>query len=342
MKQVFARKMIRFAFAVTACFFTSQTTAVAQTQQNPSKVRYQETTRSVSYAASYVALAKNFFKEEGIDVDFQTAQGSDKVMAALLSGNADVALTGPEFPLYIWHGKSPLKVKIVCGLVATDSMFLLRREKKVGFEWSETKGKKILGWRRGSTPTLFLDAALRKNGINPSADVDINDNIGVSARYGAFLSGVADYGIFFEPEASRLQREGAGTIVASIGEAVGPIDFTVFSVSDDYIKHNPKTVQAWTNAIYRAQRWVKTSSRDELADVLVPFFPGIAREDLLASIDSHREKQLWKTEPLVRQEFLRKFEDILIAGEALQRNQYAKYEDVVDRSFADHSIKIAP
>jgi hypothetical protein len=67
-----------------------------------------------------------------------------------------------------------------------------------------------------------------------------------------------------------------------------------------------------------------------------------AATDLLASIDSHREKQLWKTEPLVRQEFLRKFEDILIAGEALQRNQYAKYEDVVDRSFADHSIKIAP
>jgi NitT/TauT family transport system substrate-binding protein len=218
-------------------------------------------------------------------------------------------------------------------------MFLLRREKKGGFDWIETKGKKILGWRRGSTPTMFLDAALRKNRLNPSTDVDINDTIGVSARYGAFLSGVADYGIFFEPEASRLQREGAATIVASIGEVVGPIDFTVFSVSDDYIKRNPKLVQAWTNAIYRAQRWIKAASRDELADILVPFFPGVARADLLASIDNHREKQLWKTEPLVGPEFLRKFEDILIAGEALQPNQYAKYKDVVDRSFADNAVK---
>lgn len=339
MDGTFRKKCGILLAAIGVSFLSYQPFAAGQTEGRMAKVRYQETTRSVSYAASYIALAKGYFKDEGLDVDLQTAQGSDKVMAALLSGNADVALTGPEFPLYIWHGKSPLKVKIFCGLVASDSMFLLRRGQKTGFEWSETKGKKILGWRRGSTPTMFLEEALRKNGINPRGDVDINDNIGVSARYGAFLSGVAEYGIFFEPEASRLDREGQAKIVASIGEAVGPVDFTVFSVTDDYIKKNPKLVQGWTNAIYRAQRWIATSDSGKIADVLAPFFPGIERADLLSSIERHLQNNLWKATPLVGPEFLRKFEDILIAGEALPANQYAQYENIVDRSFADSAMK---
>lgn len=333
------KKPVCAALVALTGFLLAPTPGVSAPEKALKKVRYHETARSVSYAASYVALAKGFFKQEGLDVDLQTTLGSDKVMAALLSGSADMALTGPEFPIYIWHGKSPVKLKIVCSLVAKDPMLLVKRGKAENFKWADLKQKNILGWRQGSTPTMFLQAALRKNGLDPLVDVKIDDNVGVAARYGAFMANVAEYGIFFEPDASRLQREGHGQIVASIGEEVGAVDFTLFSTTDDFIKKHPDVVQAWTNAIYRAQRWIKESKGDQIADALAPYFPGIAREDLVSSIDRHLDKRLWNETPVVGPEFLRKFEDILIAGKSLQPNQYMKYEDLVDRRFADKAVE---
>lgn len=339
MDRLIRRQLCVALVALTGCFFLPSQ-SIGAPEKALKKVKYHETARSVSYAASYVAVAKGFFTQEGLDVDLQTTLGSDKVMAALLSGNADVALTGPEFPIYIWHGKSPLKVKIICSLVAKDPMLLVRRGQSAdGFKWSDLKQKSVLGWRQGSTPTMFLDAALRNNSLDPVADVKVNDNVGVAARYGAFIANVAEYGIFFEPDASRLQREGHGKIVASIGEEVGAVDFTLFSATDEFIKKHPDIVQAWANGIYRAQRWIKSSSKDQIADVLAPYFPGIAREDLLSSIERHLDKKLWNENPVVGPEFLRKFEDILIAGKSLQPNQYMKYEDLVDRRFADKAVE---
>ena len=86
-------------------------------------VRYEEVIRSVFYLPSYVALSKGFFKEEGLDVSMKTSWGSDKGTAALLSGNADIVLVGPETAVYIQRGESPEKGRIFCGLTATASEY---------------------------------------------------------------------------------------------------------------------------------------------------------------------------------------------------------------------------
>ncbi|HWW46403.1 MAG TPA: ABC transporter substrate-binding protein [Xanthobacteraceae bacterium] len=341
MNQAFARKFAISAFSAAALLFSGMSATTAQAQQAMTKVNYQEPTRALFYAPSYVAMNKNFFKEAGLDVSFQTAAGGDKIMAALLTGGVDIALLGPEYPLYIWHGQSPLKIKIVSGLAAADGTFLVKRGKGASFDWADVKGKKILGWRKGSTPTLFLEEALRMNKVNPNADVEVNNNTAIPARFGAFMAGTGDYAIFFEPDASRLEREGVATIVKSIGETVGQVDYTVFVASDDYIKKNPQTVQAWTNSIYKAQRWIDKASVEEIADAIASFFPGIERQDLVSSVKRYREKGLWKKDPLVKPEAITKLEEILIAGETLKSDQRVKYENVVAPQFANEAIKAA-
>jgi NitT/TauT family transport system substrate-binding protein len=66
-------------------------------QKKPlAKVRYNEVVRSILYTPAYVAIAKGFFEEAGIEQTLSTANGGDKSVAALLSGSADIALIGPE------------------------------------------------------------------------------------------------------------------------------------------------------------------------------------------------------------------------------------------------------
>src|SRR5262249_9061778 len=137
------------------------------------KVRYNEVVRSVLYVPSYVAISKGYFEEQGIEQTIATAQGGDKSMAALLSNGADIALMGPESPIYVLNSDSPLKVRIFCALTSTDGFMLLGREKVDKFDWKMLKGKDILGFRPGSTPLLFFEEAMRKNGIDPQKDVKL-------------------------------------------------------------------------------------------------------------------------------------------------------------------------
>src|SRR5712692_3776785 len=129
--------------------------ALAQ-RKPPAKVRYNEVVRSILYTPAYVAIAKGYFEEAGLDITLATAQGGDKSMAALLGNGADIALMGPETPIYVLTSDSPTKVRIFCGLTSTDGFMLLGREKADKFDWSMLRGKEIRGFRPGSTPLLFL------------------------------------------------------------------------------------------------------------------------------------------------------------------------------------------
>src|SRR3954447_5117324 len=238
------------------------------------KVRYNEVVRSVLYAPAYVGVTKGYFEELGMDVTLATAQGGDKSVAVMLSNQADIALIGPESAIYVQNSDSPVKIPIFCGLTATDGFMLVGREKVDKFDWSVLKGKEILGFRPGSTPLLFLEAALRQNVLDPQADVKLTNNVGIPARVGSWLAGQNQYAIFIEPDASQLELDGKGYFMASIGETVGPADYTTFMATDKYIKENPETCQAWVNAIAKSMKWTASASTQDVVEAVKDFFPG--------------------------------------------------------------------
>ena len=51
----------------------------------------------------YSVVTKGFFEEEGIEVDIINTSGADKTMAALISGEAQVGLMGPEASIYVYN-----------------------------------------------------------------------------------------------------------------------------------------------------------------------------------------------------------------------------------------------
>jgi NitT/TauT family transport system substrate-binding protein len=307
----------------------------ANAQRKPlTKVRYNEVVRSVLYVPTYVAISKRYFEEAGLDVTMSTAQGGDKSMAALLGNAADIALMGPESPIYVLTSDSPTKVRIFCGLTSTDGFMLLGREKVDKFDWAMLKGKEILGFRPGSTPLLYLEAAMRQNGIDPQRDVKLVNNVAIPARVGSWLAGQNQYGIFIEPDASQLELDGKAHFLASIGETIGPADYTAFMATDKYIKDNPEALQSWTNAIYKAQKWTEAATPAEIAKVLEPFFPGVNPQALNAAAERYRRLKIWKNTPLIEEKPMEKFQDILIAGHVLEPAKRVKFQDLILTEFA--------
>jgi NitT/TauT family transport system substrate-binding protein len=309
--------------------------SVLRAQNKPLvKIRYNEVVRSVLYAPAYVAITNGYFKEAGLDVEMTTANGGDKSMAALISGSADIALMGPEAAIYVLNSDSSVKARIFCGLTATDGFMLVGRTKVDKFDWSALKGKDILGFRPGSTPLLFLEEAMRMNGVNPDTDVKLVNNVAIPARVGSWLSGQNEYGIFTEPDPSQLELDGKAFVLASVGETVGPADYTSFMATDKYIADNPAILQTWTDAIYRAQKWTAAASAADVVQAVMPFFPGVSLQAMGVAVGRYQRLKIWKSSPVIEPGPIQRFEDILVHGHVLDADKRVKFEDLVRTEFA--------
>lgn len=304
-------------------------------------VKYAEVVRSVFYLPAYVALAKGYFEEQGIKVDMTTAWGGDKGTAMLLSGRVDIVLQGPETAIYVENGESPEKTKMFSAITATDGLFLMSRKKMAmkDFKWSMIKGTTVMGWRPGSTPGLFLEYAMKKHGIDPKKDINHVTNIAIPARVGAWMANKASYAVFFEPDVSRLEREGIAYPVASIGKEVGPVDYTVFMATDSYIKKHPKIIQGWTNAVYKAQKWVQTANSADAAKLIAKWFPKVKLIDIATAIDRYRKFGIWKTDPTTHPAAIEALQKILIEGGVLKASKQVKYDRIVTTKFSEAAKK---
>jgi NitT/TauT family transport system substrate-binding protein len=307
--------------------------SVAQTTA-PVKVRYEEVVRSVLYVPMYVALSQGFFKEAGLDVTMKTSQGTDKGMAALLTGSADIVLIGPEASVYVANSESPVKPKIFAGLTATDGFLLMSRTPIASFDWNMLKGKTVMAFRPGSNPDVFLETALRKKGLNPKTDLKLVNNISPPARAGAWTAGQTDFAIFLEPEATALEKAGQAHTVASIGKEVGMVDYTVFTATDAFLAKSPAVAQTWTNAIVRAQKHVAAAPAADLAKQIAEFFPGMGQPELVAAIERYRGIGLWKVNPLVEKGAMDALQDMLVASGVLEQAKRVPYEQLVVPGFA--------
>src|SRR5262249_97484 len=87
------RRIIQGGLVTAACI-TGGNPDVGRAQPKV-KVRYNEVVRSVLFVPAYIAIAKGYLEEQGIEQTMMIAQGGDKSMAALLGKDADIALNGP-------------------------------------------------------------------------------------------------------------------------------------------------------------------------------------------------------------------------------------------------------
>jgi NitT/TauT family transport system substrate-binding protein len=294
-------------------------------------VKFSEVIRSIFYAPHYVAISKGFFKEQGLNVDMNTAQGSDKGAAALIAGTADISLIGPETTIYIYNQKGDKTLKIFHQLTSKEGSFLLSREKVDSFKWSDLEGKTVIGWRPGSAPQMVFNSTLLKEKV---PDVTVITNIAAPAMAGAFTSGQGDFIQLFEPVASTLVKEGKAYYAASMGEAFGPFPETSYVATTDFIKDNPKVIQQFSNAVAQGAEWLSTASEDDISAALMPFFEGTPKDLILQSVKRYKDLGVWSAKPELTTEQIEILQSVLIQNGVLKpEEKVANLGDVADMTF---------
>ncbi|MFZ5985571.1 MAG: ABC transporter substrate-binding protein [Bacillota bacterium] len=301
------------------------------------KVRLNEVTHSVFYAPQYVALNQGFFEEEGLEIELTNGQGADKVMTSVLSGQSDIGFSGPEAAIYVYNEGKEDHAVVFAQLTKRDGSFLVGRKPEPDFKWDNVKGKTIIGGRKGGVPEMTLEYVLKKNGLMPGRDVNIDTSIQFALMAGAFTGGQGDYVTLFEPVASKVEKEGKGYILASIGKESGEIPYTAYYAKKSYIEKNKDIIQKFTNAIYKGQKWVESHTPEEIAEVIKPSFPDSDLETLITVAKRYKDTDAWSKDPVMGKESLQLLQKVMhMAGEL---DKEAPYEEIVTTEYADKAIE---
>ena len=298
----------------------------------PVKITLNEVAHSIFYAPQYAAIELGYFEDEGIDLELVTGFGADKVMTALISGDADIGFMGSEASIYVYAEGSEDYVVNFAQLTQRAGNFLVSREKFENFKWSDVKGKKILGGRAGGMPQMLLEYILKKNGIDPKTDVEIIQNIDFGSTAAAFTSNVGDFTAEFEPAATLLENEGTGYVAASLGVDSGYVPYTAYSAKKSFIKENPEIVQKFTNAIQKGLNYVNTHTSEEIADVIAPQFTESDTETITKIVARYKEQDTWKNDTIFEQPGFDLLKDIL--KEAGELDKDVPYNDLITTEFS--------
>ena len=124
--------------------------------------------RSIFYAPQFVALYGRHFAAEGLDVEVMTAGAGATTTGALMDGHAEIALGGIMRSLDVADRGGPFLVHFA-EVNSRNGFFLLSRERRADFRWSDLVGKTLVDFAEAPTPWQCLLTVLRKHGVEPGA-----------------------------------------------------------------------------------------------------------------------------------------------------------------------------
>lgn len=300
-------------------------------------VTLNEVAHSVFYAPQYVAVEEGYFVKEGIKLELVTGFGADKVMAAVLSGDADIGFMGSEASIYAYQQGAQDPVVNFAQLTQRAGNFLVSREKMPDFQWSNLKGKDVLGGRKGGMPEMVFEYILKQNGIDPDKDLNIDRSIDFGSTAAAFLGGQGDFSVEFEPSATALEQEDAGYVVASCGVDSGYVPYTAYSVKASFMQENPQIIQGFVNALQKGMDYVNGHTPEEIAEVIKPQFPENDLKTIETIVKRYQEQDTWKENLIFEEKSFELLEDILEdAGELEKR---VPYDKLVNTEFAEKAAE---
>lgn len=317
---------------VLAVILMMSTACTSKTASGLTKVRLQEVAHSIFYAPMYVSLEKGYFEEEGLDVELTNGNGADKVMTAMLAGEADIGFMGPESTIYTYNEGNEDYAVNFAQLTQRAGNFLVGRTDDADFSWQDLKGKTVIGGRAGGMPQMVFEYVLKLHDIDPKTDLTIIQNIDFGVTAEAFVSGTGDYTVEFEPHATYVEEEGAGKVIASLGVDSGYVPYTCFSALDSYIEANPEVIGSFVRAIQKGLDFVNSHSAEEIAEVIHPQFAETDFETLKTIVERYKNQDTWKKDTIFTEEAFDLLQNILDEAGVLEKR--VNYEELVTTDFS--------
>ena len=295
-----------------------------------SRLRVAETFRSIFYAPLAVAVHGGHFAAEGLEVDVVTAEFGAGTVGMMQRGEADVALSGLMRSFdQADRGEAPLVH--FAGVNDRNGFFLLGHRAQPSFAWSDLVGKTVISFGGAPTPWLCMQAVLRRHGVDP-ARVTFLRGLSTADAVAAFRAGKGDFIEHGPPVVDHLLADGAGHLVAAMGDATGPVPFSSFMAARATLERERERIVRFVRGFVRAQRWMASNGAHAIAAVIAPAFADIDERIRIAALERYVRQSTWTRDPVLTRAGFDTLQTILLDGGFIKRAH--RFEDLVDVEIA--------
>jgi NitT/TauT family transport system substrate-binding protein len=297
----------------------------------------------VAYLPLTIAERRGYFMREGLDVEINDFQGGNKAVEALVAGSAEIGCGAYEHTIYMAAKGFPLKAVALqansFGLVVG-----VQKDKAPAYRsLADLKGMKIGVTGPGSASAMGLRMLLAKASLTAD-DVAIIGVGGGPGAVAAIKTGKLDAISNFDPAISLLERDGAINIILDTRKQQdleylygGPFAASSFYLDARFVQRNPKTVQAFVNAVSAALDWLNKASTDEIVAAVPPEYYAGDRALYRAMIESNRERV--STDGRITPEAAQITYRNLATFEETLKNVKIDLASTYDNSFVDRALR---
>jgi NitT/TauT family transport system substrate-binding protein len=298
------------------------------------------------YLAVNIAQQRGYFKEQGLNVEFLEFQGGSDSLKALVGGSVDFISGAFEHTLYL-----QARGQVITAIALQNDSFgvVVGLKKELAAKYKSPKdlvGLTLGVTAPGSSSALALSLLLSKEGIAADQVATIGVGAG-NAAVAMMKSGRLDGEANFDPVITRLTLDGDLVPVVDTRTKTGldyvyggPFAGSAISTTPQFIKANPKTVQAFANGMVKALRWLQSASVDEIADALPPEFYAGDKEFYKKSVAANRE--MLSKDGVVTAALAGNTYRIIAGYNADVKNAKIDMAKTYDASFAEAANKTSP
>ncbi len=253
------------------------------------KIHIQFTRFSAFYSPLISAISGGFLADEGLEPTHSIAPPGASAIEALLDGSAHVVQSALSQGLStLEKGETPATVHFA-QINEMDGFFLTGREPDPDFTWDKLNGKKVLV-DHGGQPLAMFKYACHKAGTDYGG-IDAVDAGNGAEMDAAFRDGEGDYIHQQGPAPQQLEHDGAGHVVASVGEPIGPCGFSSLAATPAWLETG--MAQAFMCAYRKTRAYINEAPAADIAAAEASFFPDIDQGVLRATIRFYQGLGCW-------------------------------------------------
>ncbi|HLH23467.1 MAG TPA: ABC transporter substrate-binding protein [Chloroflexota bacterium] len=268
----------------------------AQAPAAPVKVMIAQAVDNLAFAPVYVARAKGYFTEEGVDADVTVVEGGNAATQAVVGRSAQLALSDSgEVTQANDKGVNLESVATVMGKLTMNlvmrkdlaSQLNLTRQSPIADRLRALKDRTIGITSPGAATEVFSSYYLRVEGFDPDRDAKMVAVGGGPSLLAALKQGQIDAFMLSPPVPETAVADGYGTLLVSASQGDVPqlneFAYEVLYARKDYVDQNRDTVRRVARAIARGNNFTldhTTAARD-----IMPSFFKVKPELLSEAMD---------------------------------------------------------
>jgi NitT/TauT family transport system substrate-binding protein len=286
------------------------------------EINIQFTRFSAFYSPLIATIAGGFLAQEGLTPRHSVAPPGKSAIEGVVAGTVQVCQSAPSQGFGPLEKGQPPPAVHFAQINEMDGFFLTGRAAEPGFTWDRLKGKRVLV-DHGGQPLAMFRYACHKRGLDYATIVAVN--VTSERMDEAFRRGDGDYVHQQGPAPQQLEHDRVGHVVASVGQAIGPVAFSSLAATRAWL--GTDMARRFMRAYRKARQWLLATPAARVAEAEASFFPEIDRAVLTSTIAYYQKLGCWTPHVEITRPAFEVALDVFVHSKLITKRH--RYEDVV-------------